>query len=324
MEGNENKKGFFALAAVTLAAFILIWGVNSLTDSERQKTGNNKNNEQKFNIAEYEKKDPGILEAFQITDEDNEIKGYKVDAAVKGYGGEMVVRSIFDEDGKELESVEIVSHSETEGVGSKIAENSFLKKFHEAKPPILLKGEKERQNTPVKSNLKNLKDGKYREDSDEYDSNGFKDIVTMTVKSGKIVNVTWDAVNKDGDTKNKLSLDGKYTMTEDGPLWAEQAEAVERYVVTHQSLDKITVDGQGKTDAIASVSISVNEFLDLFEDCVEDAGGIVEKAEKTDDAPSLSQGTEIDGISGATTSSKALISGINKAYDFLNNFILKK
>ena len=55
---------------------------------------------------------------------------------------------------------------------------------------------------------------------------------------------------------------------------------------------------QGKTDAVAGVSIYIGGFVNLVEDCLQQAGG--EKAEQTPEV-----GTEIDAISGATISSKS-------------------
>ena len=45
----------------------------------------------------------------------------------------------------------------------------------------------------------------------------------MTVKDGAITALTWDCVDKEGNEKSQLSMDGKYVMTEDGPKWHEQS-----------------------------------------------------------------------------------------------------
>ena len=36
--------------------------------------------------------------------------------------------------------------------------------------------------------------------------------------------------------KQKLSMDGHYVMTENGPTWKAQADAVGRYVIEHQKV----------------------------------------------------------------------------------------
>ena len=47
-----------------------------------------------------------------------------------------------------------------------------------------------------------LKDGTYYAEDKEFDKNGWKSIVTVVVKDGKIANVFFDQVNKDGLLKN--------------------------------------------------------------------------------------------------------------------------
>ena len=56
-------------------------------------------------------------------------------------------------------------------------------------------------------------------------------------KGGRITALTWDCVDKDGKLKSNLSMNGEYVMTEDGPKWHEQADAVVKYVLANQSLD---------------------------------------------------------------------------------------
>ena len=54
-----------------------------------------------------------------------------------------------------------------------------------------------------------LKDGTYNYESPEFDENGFKDQVSMTVKDNAITAVTWDCIKEDGTKKSQLSMDGK-------------------------------------------------------------------------------------------------------------------
>ncbi len=88
-----------------------------------------------------------------------------------------------------------------------------------------------------------LQDGTY-EAKGETDDNGFADQVTMTVKDGKITEVNWDAIGEDGSKKSVMSESGEYTMTEDGPTWAEQAKALAEALVENQNLTFLTMDEQ--------------------------------------------------------------------------------
>ena len=143
------------------------------------------------------------------------------------------------------------------------------------------------------------------------DNNGFTDVVTMTVTDGKITEVNWDAVGADGSTKSVLSENGEYVMTEDGLTWKEQAEALANALIENQSLDFLQVNEQGKTDAVSGVSISVGGFISLAEKCMNEAAGI----EETEEVPA--NGTQVDAVSGATISSTAVVTGINKAFELL-------
>ena len=115
-----------------------------------------------------------------------------------------------------------------------------------------------------------VKDGSYSYESPEFDGNGYKDQVAMTIQNGKITALTWDCVDKDGKKKSNLSMNGEYVMTEDGPKWHEQAEAVVAYVLENQSLDGL-INEDGYTDPIASVSINLYGFTGGVEDCLKQA-----------------------------------------------------
>lgn len=113
-------------------------------------------------------------------------------------------------------------------------------------------------------------DGTYTKTADEAD-NGYTYTVTMEVSDGKITSIDWDATDADGNSKKQLALDGSYVMTEDGLNWAEQSEALANYVIENQSLDGLTTDENGKTDAVAGVSISVSTFIEFVQDCMNQA-----------------------------------------------------
>ncbi|MFQ9511023.1 MAG: hypothetical protein ACLRZ7_08975, partial [Lachnospiraceae bacterium] len=126
-----------------------------------------------------------------------------------------------------------------------------------------------------------LKDGTYTAEDADFDSSGYKGIVTMEVKGGEITALTYDCIDKDGNKKSQLSMDGKYVMTEDGPKWHEQAEELAKYVIENQSVDGLKMDEDGKTDAIASVSIKVDGFVNLVKDCLAQAAGKAEEVTST-------------------------------------------
>lgn len=112
-------------------------------------------------------------------------------------------------------------------------------------------------------------------------------------------------------------------MTEDGPTWAEQAKALTEALVENQNLTFLTMDEQGKTDAVSGVSISVGGFAALAEQCLNEAAGV--ETEETAEEPAAEENKEsaeaetgeVQAVSGATISSTAAVTGINEAYEFL-------
>lgn len=113
-------------------------------------------------------------------------------------------------------------------------------------------------------------DGTYSKVSPEADK-GYIYELKMTVKDGKITEINWDGQDEEGNSKKQLAKDGVYVMTEDGLNWAEQSEALAKYVVDNQSIEGITTDENGKTDAVAGVSIAVTGFMEFVSDCMEQA-----------------------------------------------------
>ena len=107
-----------------------------------------------------------------------------------------------------------------------------------------------------------LADGIYTHEALEPDANGFRDRTTLTVSDGIIVSCVWDSFNSDGESKQKLSMEGQYIMTEGGPLWKAQ------YLIEHQ---RLAGDDGYTTDAVASVSINVYPFMNGVEECLRQA-----------------------------------------------------
>ena len=111
------------------------------------------------------------------------------------------------------------------------------------------------------------KDGVYSAQERAFDDNGYKSKVEVTVTSGYIVAVDWDAIAKDGsDNKAKKSMDGTYGMVRYGEAmapWFEQARAAEKHVLDSQSLRQ--------PDAVSGASIHLEPFYALLNDALRGA-----------------------------------------------------
>lgn len=80
-----------------------------------------------------------------------------------------------------------------------------------------------------------FEDGLYFAQEDEFGGSGWKNIVTLEVENGDIVNVDWNAAHKEGGVdKKESSKTGEYGMVAKGGAiaeWHEQAELTEQYLL---------------------------------------------------------------------------------------------
>ena len=322
---NKTVKGIIALAVVTALSFAVIIGSNQLSKNMTAGTqGETAEVTEELDVSGTE----------QIDNAAKTENGYVVTVREKGYGGDIVMNVSFDETASSVTKLEIVEQNETEGLGSKITDEAFLEQFNEISAPVTLPGtdagdssaENSSDNSAVLDALDQAKlsDGTFTTKG-EPDSNGFTEEVTLTVKDGKITEVNWDGITEDGTKKSVMSENGEYVMTEDGPTWKEQAEALADALIENQSLRFLTTNVEGKTDAVSGVSIAVGSFISLTEDCLAQSGNVDLSALATDQNEDSENGSDtasdndsaIDAVSGATVSSTAVVNGVNRAYEFL-------
>jgi major membrane immunogen (membrane-anchored lipoprotein) len=104
------------------------------------------------------------------------------------------------------------------------------------------------------------KDGWFFAAQPDFDaSTGWKDSVLVTVVNGTIVDVVWNATNKDTAKKSKLleALAGTYGMGKAARLgeWNVQAAVVQAEIVKVQDPAKIPLKDDGTSDAVSGASI---------------------------------------------------------------------
>lgn len=291
----------------------------------------NRNEGEAMDVSRYA--DRGITEAYMIPDENGELEAYDVFVTVPGYKDNIETKVRIEKDGDKLLDLQIVSQNETPELGGKIMESSFLNQFNGKELPIVLSGQTDENENTATGNLGEAvqrMDGVYQAEGKE--SGGYKSKVTMVITNGEITEILWDSFDAAGNGKRELSIKGEYIMTEDGLIWADQADAVQNYVIEHQSLSGLETDNQGKTDVVSGVSISIAEFKELVNDCLMQAtGGTGDVGSNNtgngdNQTPQGSEGeesedeiavSEVDGVSGATISSQAVISAIQTAYEFV-------
>ncbi len=269
MRKNKRWIAVTALAAVTAAA---------LVTSVVVKNNLNKGPENAITVTQ-EGTDLGIKQIEALTDAQGNVTGYKVNIDAKGFGETPMELAIsFNAAIDTVTGIEVISQNETEGLGSNVTKADFLDQFNGAKLPIYIKGTNVSLNDIVETfsldsamattvAASELNDGTYEVVADEF-HNGYKSMVTLTVEGGKITNVVWDNIDENGNYKSVLSQNGEYVMTETGATWAEQAAALAANVIENQGVSALTMNDEGKTDAVASVSISINAFVAQVEEAM--------------------------------------------------------
>lgn len=126
---------------------------------------------------------------------------------------------------------------------------------------------------PVKQG--SLKDGIYFAQSNKKDEVGFINTLGYFVNHGHILAAQVDAyklvTSNDGNTKRQYrsilaqkdpsnyDLGNKAIATYD-----EQLEAIEHYLIEHQTLDNLDLNNDGKTDAISGATINIESWVNLF------------------------------------------------------------
>ena len=332
---NKELRGILALIVVTALSFGVIAGSRALsTDiAGGSAEGSQAAAAEEFDVSGAE----NIEEAVRLED-----GAYAVTVREAGYAGDIVLKVTFEDDAQTIRQVEVLEQNETETLGARIAEPEFLDQFAGVKAPVYLPGmtveadgtaadteEAADENADMAEELAALdgavlNDGTYEAKASE-PSNGYTDQVTITVTDRKITSVNWDGVAEDGSLKSVMSENGEYVMTEDGPTWAEQSKALAEALVENQSLSFLNPNAEGKTDAVSGVSISVNGFINLAQQCIDQAAGIESTADTEEPAAEAAgeetaasqNGTQVDSVSGATRSSTAAVNGINDAYNFV-------
>ena len=191
---NKEVKGILALVVVTALSFGVIIGSKSLSiDMGGDAASQNTEALEELDVSGAE----NIEKASKTAD------GYLVTVRTKGYVGDIVMDVAFDSSASKISSVQVTEQSETDGLGSKIAEAEFLDQFHGVTAPVYLPGmsvslEESEEAAPEEpaeaQDLSVLEgasftDGTYEAKTAEADSNGFIEEVTLTVKDGAITEV---------------------------------------------------------------------------------------------------------------------------------------
>lgn len=328
---DNRLKGIAALVVVTVISFVIIFATRSLVEVEEPDNGGSqKPAEGSLDIEGYD----GIKEAWEIKDDNGEVTGYAVQASTKGFSGQVELQVDFELDGKTINNLTVVNQTETVGYGDNMTKEDYLSQFPGKVAPVFLTGEEpigDLADAPADDVIQDdaadngvLQDGVFRAEAADF-VGGFLEMVTVKVEEGKIVSINWDAMNEDGEFKSYLSSVGEYKMTDDGPIWKDQVNELAAYVIENQDEDNkgVNIDDEGKTDSLATVSIEVKGFIGLLSNALEESKTGESSSSDSAGAGASAGGSQIDGITGATVSSVAIKETINKAQEFISDYLNK-
>ncbi|HOA82323.1 MAG TPA: FMN-binding protein [Defluviitaleaceae bacterium] len=92
------------------------------------------------------------------------------------------------------------------------------------------------------------KDGTYTAEGDDFDDHGWKPVISIEVKDGKITTVDYDEVNENGDSKETNEEYNQNMKDKSGIGPAEAIPQLEEALVEKQAVDSVdTVTGATST-----------------------------------------------------------------------------
>lgn len=116
-------------------------------------------------------------------------------------------------------------------------------------------------------------DGTYFAIQDSYPASGWKEFVSLNVLHGRIVNVVWNALDRESKDKKAYDRAGNYKMVAYGGAsaeWYEQAQLIEEFLIKEQDVGAFALRSDGKSDVVAGASISVDSFIALASQALAD------------------------------------------------------
>lgn len=227
-----------------------------------------------ISLASFQEMFPTVKSAYAAYDEKNTLLGYVID--VQGASGEAdpVTRMGFSEDGKTLLSLCVLSADAAGQETAAVQSEDFYRQFQNIHVPAALLADLPDEDSTDNAYpaISGLQDGTFREQLDEADDAGYRDYVAIVVEGGRIVQVTWDAIQTDGgNNRAKASVDGEFVLDDNTVIWAAQAYAMQNKLIEVQDPAKIAIKSDGTTEVVQGVTVNVNAFVKLANKCIEDS-----------------------------------------------------
>lgn len=224
-------------------------------------------------VSAYKDSYPMIESLYTAYDATGKLSGYIVHAKMSTEEGDVLTRMSFSPDATTLIALQVLSNNSSH-TDNGIYSDDFGVQFNGIRLPIALLADLPDENSPAKEYppISGLHDGTFRAELGEADEEGYRDFVIIVVQGGRITEVTWDAVQTDGgNNRAKASVDGEYVLADNSIIWAEQAYAMQNRLAEVQDPAKIAIKSDGTTEVVPNVSVTVNAFIKLANQCVEES-----------------------------------------------------
>lgn len=117
-----------------------------------------------------------------------------------------------------------------------------------------------------------FEEGIYDAGSSFYDADGWNEYVMFKIEGGKIIDLYWDAFDRDWNSKSSFSRSGQYRMEKDygsSSPWHIQAEnAIEFLLANYSPYTISTMDDVSTVEEIPGVSIDVKPLFSLVREAL--------------------------------------------------------
>lgn len=258
-----------------------------------------------ISLASYLEEYPSIQTAYKAYDTKGTALGYVIDVKSETETGVITTRMSFSPDGNTLIALRVLGGDVQSDDMLAVQSPDFYSQFSGVRVPAALLSDLPEQNVTSKEYpaIAGLTDGIFREQQQEEDEAGYKDFVELVVKGGRIVQVTWDAIQTDGgNNRAKASVDGEFVLSDKKIIWAAQAYAMQNELIEVQDPAKIAIKSDGTTEVVTDVTVSVNAFVTLANKCIEDSkNGLTAVSLTPADVTPAVTGTQTDESSADAT-----------------------
>ena len=229
---------------------------------------------------------------------------YVVQSTARGFKSDITVQTVFSPDASTIESINIVSQDETDGIGSHITDASFVQEFTSLKAPIMLDG----------MTVASPAGGTGQQTTGE-------DEAVLVSNPG-----VWNASDQSAEAKSYRALYAAgmtLSRIEGEPIKTPEADLS----VEDQTQNKMLAaglihpDSAKKTDASQTGNVHRKAATKSEKVLAAELSVATEEAEATEEKKD--ENTVVDGVSGATFSSTGVVTAIDNAYFFLTEQVLK-